>query len=326
MKIVIPGGSGQVGQTLAERFRERGDDVVVLGRRAGPSVPGAVRTVAWDGKTAGDWTSELDGADVVINLAGRNVNCRYNATNRAEMMSSRVDSTRAVGLAIARASRPPRVWLQMSTATIYSHRFDAANDEESGLIGGDEPDAPASWRFSVEVAKAWERTLEEAATPHTRRVAARTTLVLGPGRGGIFDVLLGMTRRGLGGAVAGGRQYISWIHERDFIRAIELLIERDELAGVINVGSPGPMPQREFMAALRAAWGTRVGLPATSWMASIGAFLLRSETELLFKSRRVAPARLLAAGFEFAFPEWTAAAEDLVARWRAAHAPTGDRQ
>jgi uncharacterized protein (TIGR01777 family) len=326
MKIVIPGGTGQVGQTLASAFSDRGDEVVVLGRRTGPASTGAVKTVAWDGKTVGDWASEIDGADVVINLAGRNVNCRYNAVNRAEIMSSRVDSTRAVGLAIARASRPPRVWLQMSTATIYSHRFDAANDEENGIIGGDEPDAPASWRFSIEVAKAWERTLGEAATPNTRRVAMRTTLVLGPRRDGIFDVLLGMTRRGLGGAVAGGRQYISWIHERDFVRVIDMLIERDDLAGVINVGAPGPVPQREFMAVLRAAWGTRVGLPATSWMASIGAFFLRSETELLFKSRRVVPARLSAAGFEFDFPEWTTAAEDLVACWRAAQTPIGARR
>ncbi len=315
MKIVLPGGSGQVGQLLARRFAGRGDEVVVLGRGAGG---GAGRTVAWDGKTVGEWAAEIDGADVVVNLAGRSVNCRYTAKNRAEMMSSRVDSTRAVGEAIAAAARPPRVWLQMSTATIYAHRFDAANDEATGILGGGEPGAPASWDYSVEIAKSWEKTQAEARTPATRKVALRTTLVLGPDRGGIFDVLLGMVRRGLGGAVGGGAQYVSWIHDLDFARAVDFLIARDDVDGAVNVGSPKPLPQRQMMAELRKAWGTRVGLPATKWMAAIGAFVLRSETELLFKSRRVAPQRLVDAGFSFEFPDWPAAAADLVARWRAA--------
>src|SRR5262249_3897482 len=148
--------------------------------------------IAWDGRTLGPWANEIDGADAVINLAGRNVNCRYSDANKRAMMSSRVDSTRAVGLAIARAARPPRVWLQMSTATIYAHRFDAANDEATGRIGGDEPDAPAAWRFSIEIARAWEGAQVEAATPATRKVAMRAAMVMSPDRGGIFDVLLGL--------------------------------------------------------------------------------------------------------------------------------------
>ena len=312
MKIVIPGGSGQVGSLLARAFRAGGHDVVVLGRGGASDA----HVVPWDGRTLGAWVSEIEGADVVVNLAGRSVNCRYTQKNMAEMMSSRVDSTRVVGLAIAQASRPPRVWLQMSTATIYAHRFDAANDEATGIIGGDEPDVPSYWRFSIDIAKAWEREQAEASTPRTRKVALRSAMVMSPDRGGIFDVLLGLTRRGLGGTIAGGSQFMSWIHERDFVRAIELLIAREDFEGPVNLASPNPLVQRDFMAALRRASGTRVGLPVTRWMAEIGAFFLRTDTELTFKSRRVVPGRLLGAGFAFDFPDWPAAAADLVARRR----------
>jgi uncharacterized protein (TIGR01777 family) len=313
MKIVIPGGTGQVGGVLSRAFRARGHDVVVLSR-GGTS---DARVVPWDGHTVDAWAGEVDGADVVINLAGRSVNCRYTEANLHAMMSSRVDSTRAVGVAIGQAARPPRVWLQMSTATIYAHRFDAPNDEATGRIGGDEPDVPGYWRRSVEIATAWERTQEEASTPRTRKVALRAAMVMSPDRGGIFDVLLGLTRWGLGGAIAGGQQYVSWIHDRDFVRAVEFLIEREDLEGPVNLAAPGPLPQREFMAALRAAWGRRVGLPATGWMAEIGAFFLRTDTELLLKSRRVIPGRLLETGFAFEHPDWPAAARDLVERRRA---------
>jgi len=319
MKVVLPGGSGQVGGALARAFGARGHDVVVLSR----SGAGDARVVAWDGRSLGPWAAELDGADVVINLAGRSVNCRYSEANLAAMMSSRVDSTRVVGAAIANAARPPRVWLQMSTATIYAHRMDAPNDEATGRIGGDEPDAPAYWKRSIEIATAWERTLDEADTPQTRKVALRTAMVMGAERGGIFDVLLGLTRRGLGGAIAGGRQFVSWIHEHDFLRAIDLLSERDDLSGPVNLAAPSPLPQRDFMAALRAAYGRRIGLPATRWMAGLGAFVMRTDPELILKSRRVIPGRLLDAGFRFEFSDWPAAARDLVACWRArGDAPT----
>jgi hypothetical protein len=241
--------------------------------------------------------------------------------NLQEMMDSRVESTRVVGEAIARARRPPSVWLQMSTATIYAHRFDAPNDEATGIIGGGEPDAPAYWAYSVEIAKAWERTQAEAqVAPSVRRVALRTTLVMSPDRGGIFDVMLAMVRRGLGGAVGGGRQFVSWIHEVDFARAVERIIARDDLAGAVNLAAPSPLPYRDFMAALREAAGVRIGLPATKWMAEIGAFFLRTDTELLLKSRRVVPGWLVDAGFTFEYPEWPAAARDLVERWRALRA------
>ncbi|MEM1032361.1 MAG: DUF1731 domain-containing protein [Myxococcota bacterium] len=316
MKCVLAGGSGQVGGILVrDLFRDRDDlELVVLTRTPGAREDRA-REVAWDGRTAGAWCDEVATADVVINLAGRTVNCRYTEENLRQMMDSRVLSTRAVGDAIAAAPDPPRVWLQMSTATIYAHRFDAANDEATGIIGGDEPDTPAYWARSVDIAKNWEAELERAVTPKTRQVALRSAIVLSPDREGIFDVLMGLTRFGLGGAIAGGRQYVSWIHEADFVAACEMLIERDDLRGAFNLSSPHPLPQRAFMAALREAAKVPFGLPATAWMVHIGAFFLRTDAELVLKSRRVVPARLMEAGLRFAFADWPEAATDLCARW-----------
>jgi uncharacterized protein len=314
VKVVIPGGSGQVGGIIARAFGREGHEIVVLSRGGGDGSGGAVRQVRWDGRSAGDWASEVDGADVVVNLAGRSVNTRYTEAARREIMDSRVESTRAVGEAIARAERPPGVWLQASTATIYAHRHDAPNDEHTGLIGGSEPDAPESWGFSVQVARAWERTAEEADTPRTRKVLLRTSMVMSPDRGGIFDVLATMVRRRLGGPVGGGRQYVSWIHHADFVRALRWLIEHDELDGPVNLAAPNPLPQADLMAAIRDAAGVRVGLPATRLMAEVGAFLMRTETELVLKSRRVVPARLLESGFEFEYPDWPEAAADLLSR------------
>lgn len=311
MKFVIPGGTGQVGTVLKRELSAAGHDVVVLSRH--PAGPGEVH---WDGATPGPWAAEIDGSDVVVNLAGRSVNCRYTPANLRQMMDSRVHSARVVGEAIAAAGRPPRVWLQMSTATVYAHRFDAPNDEATGVIGGTEPGAPGYWGYSVDIAKAWEREQESAGTPHTRKVALRAAMVMSPDRGGVFDVLLRLARLGLGGPVGGGAQYVSWIHDRDFARAVEFLVARDGIEGPVNLAAPGPVPQRTFMRALRAAWGVPVGLPATRWMAEIGAFVLRSDTELLLKSRRVVPGRLLDAGFVFERPEWPAAADELVRRVR----------
>ncbi|QEL15038.1 TIGR01777 family oxidoreductase [Limnoglobus roseus] len=317
MKIIIPGGSGQVGTVLARAFTAAGHEVVVLSRRPA-SAPWKV--VAWDATSRGAWAAEIDGADVVVNLTGRSVNCRYHARNRREILDSRVLSTRVVGEAIAATARPPRVWLQASTATIYAHRFDAPNDEATGILGGDEPGVPETWQFSIDVAKAWERAANEAVTPRTRKVLMRSAVTMSPDRGGIFDVLLGLVRRGLGGTNGDGRQYVSWIHERDFIRAVVWLIEHD-LSGAVNLASPNPLPNAEFLRSLRRAWGARVGLPASRWMLAVGAFLMRTETELVLKSRRVVPGRLLDAGFQFEFPTWDDAAKELVNRWRGAVTP-----
>jgi len=250
MKIVIPGGTGQVGTILHRAFADAGHEVVIVSRR-----PSAEGHVAWDGETPGEWADVIDGSDVVINLAGRSVNCRYTKTNLTEMMRSRVRSARVVGEAIAAAPRPPRVWLQMSTATIYAHRFDAPNDEATGVVGGWESGVPGYWAYSVDIATAWERELNEARTPRTRRVALRSAIVLSPDRGGAFDVLSGLARVGLGGRVAGGKQYMLWIHDHDFVAAVRFLIDRDDMSGPVNLASPGPEPQQDFMRVLRDSWG-----------------------------------------------------------------------
>ena len=253
-----------------------------------------------------------------MNLAGRSVNCRYNAANRRAIMDSRVVSTRAIGDAVANASRPPRVWLQASTATIYAHRYDAPNDEETGILGGDEADAPDTWRFSIDVAKSWEKAVDAASTPETRKVKLRSAMVMSPDPGGVFDTLLTLVRRGLGGRAGDGRQYVSWIHDLDFIRAVYWLIEREDLEGSINLAAPNPLPNAEFMGALREAWGISFGLPASRWMLEIGAVFMRTETELVLKSRRVVPALLEKSGFRFNFPTWPEAARDLCRRTAAA--------
>ena len=308
MKVVIPGGSGQVGTILARAFQKDGHDVVVLSRR-----PDARpwRVVPWDGATLANWQSEIDGCDVVINLTGRSVNCRYTAAHRKEILQSRVVSTRVVGQAIATAARKPHVWLQASTATIYAHRYDSPNDEHSGILGGGEPNAPDSWRFSIDVARAWERAFEEAIVDGTRKVALRSAMTLSPDRGGVFDALLGLARYGLGGRAGDGRQFISWIHYDDFIAAVRWLIERGDIDGAVNVAAPHPLPNVEFMQILREACGVRLGLPAKKWMLEIGAVFMRTETELILKSRRVIPARLLEHDFTFKYPDWRDAALDL---------------
>ena len=312
MKIVIPGGSGQVGTILARAFHGDGNEVVVLSR----SIRDAPwRVVHWDGQSVGDWIAEIDGADVVINLAGRSVNCRYNAANRKEIMDSRILSTHAVGEAIAKANRPPPLWLQASTATIYSHRYDAPNDELSGIIGGNEPDVPETWRFSIDVARAWEEEAARAQTPQTRKILLRSAMTMSPDRGGIFDVLMKLVRRGLGGRAANGKQYVSWIHETDFVNAVRWLIDHREIEGPVNLSAPSALPNEQFMRELRDAAGVKIGLPATQWMLELGAVFMRTETELILKSRRVWPGRLLDGGFTFAFPDWKDAAGELASRW-----------
>lgn len=308
MKIVIPGGTGQLGRILADSFRRRGDDVVVLSR----NIEAPARL--WDGRTLGDWANEIDGADVVINLAGRSVDCRYGPKEREEILRSRVDSTRVVGEAIARAKNPPAVWLQASTATMYAHRYDAPNDEHTGILGGHEPDVPEEWHFSIDVAKAWEQALDDARTPCTRKVKMRMAMVMSAARGGAFHALLRHVRLGLG-RFGDGRQYMSWIHERDFVRAVQWLI-RNDIDGAVNLAAPEPLPCEQFLHELREAWGTSLAVPVTGVALQAGAMMWRTEPELVLKSRRVMPQRLLENDFGFDFTTWHDAARDLCARWR----------
>jgi uncharacterized protein (TIGR01777 family) len=314
LRIVIPGGSGQIGHLLARHFHEQGHSVTTIARHPQSA---EWKTLIWNGSDLGDWARAIDGANVVINLAGRSVNCRYNVRNRREITTSRTITTALVGQAIAQAADPPALWLNASTATIYRHSLNRPMDETTGELGGNELGAPEKWRFSIDVATSWEQAFFSAMTPHTRKIALRSAMTMSPDPGGIFDTLLRLVRWGLGGPAASGRQYISWIHDVDFIRAIEFLIAHEELSGPVNICSPFPLTNRKFMHCLRRSWCTSyIGLPATRWMLEIGAILLRTETELVLKSRRVVPRRLLDSGFEFHFPNWRGACCDLVQRWR----------
>jgi uncharacterized protein (TIGR01777 family) len=309
-RVIIPGGSGQIGQVLARHFHGLGHQVTVIARRPAKK---PWRHIVWDGQQLGSWADELDGADIVINLAGRSVDCRYTPENRREIKESRVHTTTLIGQAIARASKPPALWMNASTATIYRHALDRDMDEYTGELGTNEPGAPATWNFSIDVARSWEQAFFDAPAPRTRKVALRSAMVMGPTRGGIFDTLLKLVRLGVAGTAASGEQYISWVHEADFLAALDFLIQHAELDGIVNIAAPNPLPNRDFMRTLRKAWGTPIGIPATVWMLEAGAWVLRTETELILKSRRVIAARLRDAGFEFRFPHWDAAARDLIA-------------
>lgn len=315
MRIVIPGGSGHVGQILTRHFHAAGHEVTVLSRmpRREPW-----HVLAWDARTPGAWIEALDGADVCINLVGRSVNCRYTERNRQEIYSSRIDSTRVLGEAIASLAHPPRLWLNASTATIYRHALDRTMDEATGELGGDEPGAPSAWNFSIKVAKEWEAAFFDAPTPQTRKVAMRSAITMSPDPGTPFALLLRLARFGLGGPNGSGHQFVSWVHDADFIRAVEWLIAHDEMEGVVNIAAPHPLPNREFMRALRAACGQPLGLPAPARLIECAAVFLRTESELVLKSRNVIPTRLSDAGFTFRFPTWPEAARDLVRRWRSA--------
>ena len=315
LRIVIPGGSGQVGTILAHHFHADGHHVTVLARSKYVA-PWPV--VKWDGTTLGDWTSTLDGADVLINMSGRSVNCRYTAKNRAEIKQSRIETTRLLGQAITQLAHPPRLWINASTAAIYRHALDRPMDEATGEIGGKEDgrDVPSTWRFSIDVATSWEQSFFSANTPNTRKVALRSAMTMSPDAGGVFDQFLRLVRFRLGGAAGSGKQFVSWIHDMDFLHSIDHLIAHEELDGPINLAAPNPLPNREFMQALRQAAGIEIGLPATRSMLEVATFFHRTETELILKSRRVVPGRLLRSGFRFEFPDWTSAARDLVGRYR----------
>ncbi len=302
--IVFPGGGGYLGTILAHFFSGQEVPVVVLTRHPQPS-QGLIHSVLWDGETVGEWAAELEGAAAVVNLAGRTVNCRYNARNKQEIYDSRLKSTRAIGEAIARCTNPPRVWINSSSATIYRHAEDRPMDEDTGELGSG---------FSVDVCQKWEQALVDAPTPETRKVALRTAMVFGAGKGGVFEAFRRIVRLGLGGTLGNGRQFVSWVHECDFCRAVQWIVNQHEFTGAINVAAPNPIPNREFMRIFRRVCGQPVGLPATKWMLEIGAILLQTETELLLKSRRVVPGRLIASGFTFDYPDWEKALQEICRR------------
>jgi hypothetical protein len=326
LRIVIPGGSGQVGQMLARHFQERGHHVTVLTR--GPySAPW--QTVHWDAEHRGAWIETLEGADVCINLTGRSVNCRYTAANRQAIYNSRIQSTQLLNQVFGELADPPRLWLNASAATIYKRTVDENGvdlpmDEASPIEGGDVlGDAASLFQharkprgFTARVVRDWEAAFFATETPRTRKIALRSAVTFSPAPGNVFAVLLNLVRLSLGGTQGNGRQFVTWIHEADYARAVEFLIAHEELDGPINLAAPNPLPNRAFMAGLRDAWEMPNGFPAPALAIHLGAFILRTEAELVLQSCRAVPGRLLDAGFEFEFPEWPEAAEDLVRRWR----------
>lgn len=287
-KVVLAGGSGFIGKILAAHFTGKGDDVIVLTRGANKTVK-AVQFVQWDGKTTGPWVAQLEGSDVLINLTGKSVNCRYNEKNKAEILNSRLNATRVLGEALGMLSAPPAVWINTASATIYRHAEDRPQDEYDGEIGEG---------FSVDVCKAWEATFFERNIPGIRQIGLRVAIVLGKD-GGVMPYYLNLVKFGLGGKHGNGRQYFSWIHEIDLTAIIDLLISRSDLEGIFNVSSPNPIPNFELMRVIRQVLHMPFGLPANKWMLTIGSYILRTEMELVMKSRRVIPTRLLRAGYVF---------------------------
>ena len=300
-KMIIAGANGFLGKYLAQWFHQLGWEVVGLSRNGG--VTPEAKDVHWDGQTIGDWAAELDGADVLVNLAGKSVNCRYHEKNKAAIFQSRLASTTILGEAIRQCENAPHLWLNSSTATIYRHAEDCPQDEEGGEIGTG---------FSVEVAKAWEKALGESEVPDgVKKVAMRTAIVLGNEPGSVFDYLRKIAALGLGGKMGCGRQKMSWIHIDDFCGAIEWMIGRETLQDFYNLSAPNPTDNAGCMAGFRRIAGRGFGLPATWWMLKIGTFFMRSETELVLKSRWVLPTRIQAEGFEFQWPDFDKALDQL---------------
>jgi uncharacterized protein (TIGR01777 family) len=291
-RIVIAGAHGFMGTRFAELYRADGDSVRTIGRRDADAV--------W-GDTAGI-TALLDGADILVNLAGKSVDCRYNARNRAEIFRSRLETTAELGRAVSAAVAPPSLWLNASTATIYRHAEDRPQTEQDGELGHG---------FSVEVATSWERAFFDAARDGVRQVAMRTAITLGDGSA--LRPLVNLARLGVGGAQAGGRQRFSWIHLDDVFRAMRFL-ETSDLDGPVNLASPHPSTNGEVMAAIRKVLGVPFGIPLPRFALELGAIAIRTETELILKSRWVLPERLLDAGFVFEFPELEPALRDILRR------------
>jgi uncharacterized protein (TIGR01777 family) len=290
-KIIIPGGTGFIGKYVAHFFHKKKHQVIIL-TRGKARIENGITYLNWDGKSFGNWIKELEGAEMVLNLAGRSVDCRYNESNKKEILDSRIDSTKIIGKAIANCITPPKIWANMSTATIYEHTLEGkANDEKDGIIGDD---------FSMNVAKIWEKTFNDFPLFSTRKIALRTSIVLGR-EGGALTHLAPLVKFGLGGKNGSGKQFVSWIHVEDLARIIEWFMENKNAAGIYNCTSPTPIRNEFFMKKIRSSFKIPFGLPAPKWMIEIGTFLLRSESELVLKSRKVVPGKLLAEGFEFNF-------------------------
>ena len=290
-KMVIAAGTGFLGSELAKYFSSRYNEIVILTRKPRLTHHN-IRYVLWDAQTTGPWIYELDGADVLINLTGKNVNCRYHQKNKDEILNSRLRSTSALCQAMRLCKKPPRIWLNAASATIYRHSEDKPMDERTGEIGTG---------FSVNVCTAWEKRFDEELPENVRGIVLRIAIVFGKGDG-VYPRLIRLAKFGLGGQMGNGRQMFSWVHVLDVCRSIEFLISREDLSGIFNISAPNPVANREVMQLVRQNVGNPVGLPSPEWLLSIGAVLIGTETELILKSRYVVPSRLLEAGFTFAYP------------------------
>jgi uncharacterized protein (TIGR01777 family) len=300
-KIVLAGGNGYLGHVLANYYKDKADEIIVLSRKPQP-LNNNIKTIFWDGKTEGDWINALEGAAMLINLCGKNVNCRYTTANRKAILTSRIIPTTLLGNAIAKLKAPPQLWINITSATIYRHAEDRPQDEENGEIG---------YGFSIDICKAWEKTFFDTQTPGTRKIALRMGIVLGR-NDSAFPRLLNLVKFGLGGKQGNGQQYMSWVHEHDAAKCTEFLLDHKELDGVVNCTAPIPVKNDEFMATIRKAWGMPFGLPAPAWLLAIGAAIIGTEPELILKSRWVLPKRLLDAGYSFSFSEATHAIDDIL--------------
>lgn len=284
--IIIAGGTGFLGQVLKNYFNKKGYIIKTLTRN-----PANENDIYWNAKNFDNWTKELENLDILINLTGKSVDCRYNKKNKKLIYNSRIDSTKILGEAINKCKVPPKVWINSSTATVYRHSLDKQMDEENGEIGND---------FSMNIAKSWEATFNSIANPKTRKIILRTSIVLGK-KGGALIPLKRLTILGLGGKQGKGYQKVSWIHETDFARAINFIIENETLSGIFNITAPNPTNNKILMQSLRNVLKIPFGLNHPTWLLKIGAKIIGTETELVLKSRNVIPLRLLNNGFKFKF-------------------------
>jgi uncharacterized protein (TIGR01777 family) len=291
-KIVLAGGTGFIGSYLALEFKKTGYEVLVISRKGGD--------VQWSDSQA--TVNALENATMVVNLAGKSVDCRYNEKNKTEILRSRTESTRRLGEAIEKCRKPPGVWINSSTATIYRHSEDRPMTESQGEIGKG---------FSVDVATSWEKAFFAFHLKHTRQVALRMAIVLGK-NGGVLKPFLNLVRFGLGGRQGNGHQMFSWIHIADVFNILLFIMEHEELCGVYNCSAPNPITNETLMKTFREKTNTKIGLPSPAWLLKIGAVMISTETELILKSRWVIPEKLLKAGYTFRYPSLDEALENIL--------------
>lgn len=300
-KIVLAGGNGYLGGVLARHFSSIADEVIILSRK--PKAPdGNIKTLLWDGKTKGDWIDSLNGANLLVNLCGKNVNCRYTTKNRQEIINSRVGPTSLLNQVIEKLDNPPLLWINITSATIYRHAEDLPQDEITGEIG---------YGFSIDVCKIWEETFFRLKSIKTRKIALRLGIVMGR-KDGAFPRLLNLVKLGMGGKQGDGAQYVSWVHEQDVSLSIEWLLNQKEIKGIVNCTAPNAIRNTELMKSLRKAYGIPFGLSAPAWLLEIGAKIIGTETELILKSRWVKPGVLLNSGFRFQYGSIDEAVHDIL--------------